>query len=156
MSVLCKDCMRLELTPASCCLLRTIGSLSCGEECSAALSISRTGVPFFPLSFLDEDENSSESDERTLLLTPPFCRGCRTNVMSWCLLIPESLQPSEQNRNVSSRLRSHVSQVLVTPLAGLGCGRSFRNTTLALLIMYVCTPDISSTFCISETRMTSW
>ncbi len=38
-------------------------------------------------------------------------------------------------RNVSNKLRSQDSQVLVTPLAGLGCGRSFRNTTRALLMM---------------------
>jgi hypothetical protein len=57
---------------------------------------------------------------------------------------------------VSSRLRSQTSQVLVTPLPGLGWGRSLRNTTRALLMMYVCTPVMSSTFCISDTRITSW
>jgi hypothetical protein len=31
-----------------------------------------------------------------------------------------------------------------------------RNTTRALLMMYVCTPAMSSTFCISDTRITSW
>jgi len=57
---------------------------------------------------------------------------------------------------VSRRLRSQTSQVLVTPFPGRGCGRSLRNTTRALLMMYVCTPAMSSTFCISDTRITSW
>ena len=56
------------------------------------------------------------------------------------------MHPREQKRKVSRRLRSQTSQVLVTPLPGLGCGRSFRNTTRALLMMYVCTPVMSSTF----------
>ena len=46
-----------------------------------------------------------------------------------------TLQPREQNRNESRRLRSQTSQVLVTPFPGLGWGRSLRKTTLALLIM---------------------
>jgi hypothetical protein len=61
-----------------------------------------------------------------------------------CLLIlgkffdvPTILQPREQKRKESRRLRSHTSQVLVTPFPGLGCGLSLRKTTFALLIMYV-------------------
>jgi len=61
-----------------------------------------------------------------------------------CLLIfgkffdvPTILHPREQKRKESRRLRSHTSQVLVTPFPGRGCGLSFKNTTLALLIMYV-------------------
>jgi hypothetical protein len=133
-ALLCKDCKKLSLALSDCCLILPRCPLSSGVF-SAALSISRTGLLFFPLSFLEEEEPSSESDERTPLLEAPFCRGCGKNDMPWCLLIPESLKPSEQYRNVSIRLRTHVSQVLVTPLEGLGCGRSFRNTTLALLIM---------------------
>lgn len=98
MSVLCKECITPGLTPPACCcccLRLTIGSLSSGGVFSAALSVSRTGVLFFPLSFLDDDDTSSESDERMLLLPHPFCRGCRTNDISWCLLIPESCMHRE-------------------------------------------------------------
>jgi hypothetical protein len=56
-----------------------------------------------------------------------------THTAEWGIVL--TLQPREQKRNVSRRLRSQTSQVLVTPLPGLGCGRSFRNTTRALLMM---------------------
>lgn len=46
-----------------------------------------------------------------------------------------TLQPREQKRKESTRLRSQTSQVLVTPFPGLGCGLSLRKTILALLIM---------------------
>ncbi len=71
-------------------------------------------------------------------------------------LIMCTLQPREQNLKLSRRLRSHDSQVLVTPLAARGCGLSLRNTIRALLMMYVCTLVMSSTFWISDTRITSW
>lgn len=51
--------------------------------------------------------------------------------------LPLTLQPKEQNLNESRRLRQQISQVLVTPLPGRGCGRSLRKTIFALLMMYV-------------------
>lgn len=67
-----------------------------------------------------------------------------------------TLQPREQKEKESRRLRSQTRQVLVTPFPGLGWGLSFKNTILALLIMYVWTPVISMYFCISATLITSW
>lgn len=94
--------------------------------------------------------DSSESEEFMNLFFLFF-------LSMWPLeLLPPILQPSEQNRNESSRLRVQTSHVLVTPFPGLGCGRSFKKTTRALFIMYVCTPVMSNTFCISFTRITSW
>jgi hypothetical protein len=66
------------------------------------------------------------------------------------------LQPREQKRNESGRLRQQISQVLVTPLPGLACGRPLRNTILALLITYVCTCERSISFPTSDTRITLW
>jgi len=66
------------------------------------------------------------------------------------------LQPREQKRNESGRLRQQISQVLVTPLPGLACGRPLRNTILALLITYVCTCEMSISFPTSDTRITLW
>ena len=66
------------------------------------------------------------------------------------------MQPREQKRNESGRLRQQISQVLVTPLPGLACGRPLRNTILALLITYVCTCEMSISFPTSDTRITLW
>jgi hypothetical protein len=67
-----------------------------------------------------------------------------------------TLHPREQKRNESGRLRQQISQVLVTPLPGLACGRPLRNTILALLITYVCTCEMSISFPTSDTRITLW
>ena len=67
-----------------------------------------------------------------------------------------TLHPREQNRKESGRLRQQISQVLVTPLPGLVCGRPLRNTILALLITYVCTCEMSISFPTSDTRITLW
>lgn len=66
------------------------------------------------------------------------------------------MQPREQNLKESRRLLSQTWQVFVTPLPGLGCGLSFKKTTLALLIMYVWTEEMSKYFWISFTLITSW
>jgi hypothetical protein len=66
------------------------------------------------------------------------------------------LHPREQKRKESGRLRQQISQVLVTPLPGLACGRPLRNTILALLITYVCTWEMSISFPTSDTRITLW
>lgn len=67
-----------------------------------------------------------------------------------------TLQPREQKVKESRRVRWQMRQVLVTPLPGLGWGLSFKNTILALFIMYVWTPLMSRNFWISETLTTSW
>lgn len=89
--------------------------------------------PWLLLLLLYESSDSNAA----IAIAPVFFSGD-------CLLIfrkffddPTILQPREQKRKESRRLRSQTSQVLVTPLPGLGCGLSFKKTTLALLIMYV-------------------
>lgn len=67
-----------------------------------------------------------------------------------------TLQPREQKRKTSRRLRPHISQVFVTPLPCLGCGLPFRKTIFALFIMYVCTQEISMNLETSDTLTTLW
>lgn len=67
-----------------------------------------------------------------------------------------TLQPREQNRNESGRLRLQISQVLVTPFPSRGCGRSFKNTIFAPFITYGCTHDMSINFDTSDILTTLW
>ncbi|BAT12187.1 Os10g0574750 [Oryza sativa Japonica Group] len=70
---------------------------------------------------------------------------------------PTTLQPREQKRKLSRRLRLQTSQMLATaPLPALCWGRSLRNTTRALLMTYVCTPPMSMNLWMSDTLITSW
>lgn len=48
------------------------------------------------------------------------------------------MQEREQKWKGSWRIRSQVQQKLPEPLKGLDCGRCFKNTTFALLMVYGC------------------